>query len=37
MGEKDIQIVNTDSDYELLLHNIGETLQRGRNVFVAAV
>ena len=36
MGKNDIQIVNGDADYELLLQSIGEALQKGRNAFVAA-
>lgn len=36
MGKNDIQIVNGDPDYELLLQSVGEALQKGRNAFVAA-
>lgn len=36
MGKNDIQVVNGDADYELLLQSVGEVLQRGRNAFVAA-
>ncbi len=36
MGENNIQIINGDADYKLLLQSVGEALQRGRNAFVAA-
>ena len=36
MEKYGIQIVNGDADYESLLQNVGDVLQRGRNAFVAA-
>lgn len=35
MGKNDIKVIN-NKDYELLIQNVGEVLQRGRNAFVAA-